>query len=327
MPVTSFGLLFFFAGHLLESTVVALEPVYEHRNYLPSFGLILFTVTLASRLASELPRPSTRVIAPMLIITVAGSLAFLTHERAKRWSDDPAVRLAHLERQERSMRSQLEAAETYAGLARQAESSSQREHLLEQAEARFAKARHLASASPAPEFGLLMFRAEFDEAQRTDELLNALIAKISDGPLSSTAINGTHALIKCTLEGPCRDDIDRERLLMLCERALDNPFTTTNQAKRLLRDKARLQAHAGADIEGALDSLARAHTLGAFSLSTAIDYAHFSARAGRQTKALSLLQEADARDPIGKKFHTIRRMRQAIIRGQVHPFSADGGNG
>lgn len=41
LPVFSLGILWFFAGHILVSTVVPLELVYEHRNYLPGFGLFL----------------------------------------------------------------------------------------------------------------------------------------------------------------------------------------------------------------------------------------------------------------------------------------------
>lgn len=41
----SFGLLFYFAGHLVESTVIPLELYFEHRNYLPSTGLLLAAAT------------------------------------------------------------------------------------------------------------------------------------------------------------------------------------------------------------------------------------------------------------------------------------------
>jgi len=37
-PVFAFAVLWFFAGHLLESTVIALELYFEHRNYLPMVG-------------------------------------------------------------------------------------------------------------------------------------------------------------------------------------------------------------------------------------------------------------------------------------------------
>ena len=41
--VLSFAILWFLAGHLLESTVIQLELVFEHRNYLPGYGFIFAT--------------------------------------------------------------------------------------------------------------------------------------------------------------------------------------------------------------------------------------------------------------------------------------------
>ena len=38
-PILAFGLLFFFINHLIESSFLPLELVFEHRNYLPSMFL------------------------------------------------------------------------------------------------------------------------------------------------------------------------------------------------------------------------------------------------------------------------------------------------
>jgi len=46
-PLLSFAILWFLAGHALESTVMPLEIYFEHRNYLPLFGP-LFALTLLS---------------------------------------------------------------------------------------------------------------------------------------------------------------------------------------------------------------------------------------------------------------------------------------
>lgn len=40
-PIFSFAVLFFFANHLIESTCLPLEMIFEHRNYLPSFFLFV----------------------------------------------------------------------------------------------------------------------------------------------------------------------------------------------------------------------------------------------------------------------------------------------
>lgn len=50
-PVYSFAILFFFLNHLIESTFIPLELIFEHRNYLPSLfifwpvSVFLFSVT------------------------------------------------------------------------------------------------------------------------------------------------------------------------------------------------------------------------------------------------------------------------------------------
>ena len=47
-PLVSFGIAFFFAGHLLESTVIPLELAFEHRNYLPSVGIFIALLSAVS---------------------------------------------------------------------------------------------------------------------------------------------------------------------------------------------------------------------------------------------------------------------------------------
>lgn len=45
-PIASFGILLFFVSHLMESTIVPLELMFEHRNYFGSFGIILALTAL-----------------------------------------------------------------------------------------------------------------------------------------------------------------------------------------------------------------------------------------------------------------------------------------
>ncbi len=40
-PVSSFAILFYFSNHIIESTIIPLEIVFEHRNYLPSLFLFV----------------------------------------------------------------------------------------------------------------------------------------------------------------------------------------------------------------------------------------------------------------------------------------------
>lgn len=51
-PLLSFAILWFFAGHLMESTVLPLELYFEHRNYLPLLGPV-FVITATPFLLKE----------------------------------------------------------------------------------------------------------------------------------------------------------------------------------------------------------------------------------------------------------------------------------
>lgn len=78
------GILWFFTGHLMESTIIPLEIAYEHRNYLPSFG---FALGIASVLARPgLTTPHRRLIWSAFA-AIAIAYAGITYLRASQWAD------------------------------------------------------------------------------------------------------------------------------------------------------------------------------------------------------------------------------------------------
>lgn len=83
-PVAAFSVLWFLAGHLLESTILDLEIAFEHRNYLPSYGII-FSISyfLVSNLRRLKFSPHARKLIFFAIVCV---LAFITWNRAHHWS-------------------------------------------------------------------------------------------------------------------------------------------------------------------------------------------------------------------------------------------------
>ncbi|MFT3896966.1 MAG: tetratricopeptide repeat protein [Thermomonas sp.] len=82
-PALAAALLFFFAGHLLESTTIPLELYFEHRNYLPA---MLLGWPLARWIVRwRLPVAMRAVIA----IAVLALLAATTWQRASLWADQP----------------------------------------------------------------------------------------------------------------------------------------------------------------------------------------------------------------------------------------------
>ncbi|MFC1747886.1 hypothetical protein ACFL2V_03685 [Pseudomonadota bacterium] len=81
--VASFAVLWFFAGHILESTVLSLELYYEHRNYLPLAGPAIAAAYYACLLVERFKQPA--VIGISILFCV---LAATTWNYSATWGDD-----------------------------------------------------------------------------------------------------------------------------------------------------------------------------------------------------------------------------------------------
>ncbi len=81
-PWFSMGVLFYFAGHLIESTAISLEIYFEHRNYLPTIFLFLPVIPGLLRLINQ--RPVWSLLPVVLIVLTS----WLTWQRATIWSSE-----------------------------------------------------------------------------------------------------------------------------------------------------------------------------------------------------------------------------------------------
>ncbi len=102
LPVLSFGILWFLGGHMLESTTIALELYFDHRNYLPMFGPV-FALAYYSLYAMQRSAPLHRII-PAALALYIGLTAFVTHNIAQQWSDPPRLIAGWLEYHPKSLR-------------------------------------------------------------------------------------------------------------------------------------------------------------------------------------------------------------------------------
>ena len=83
-PLFALAALFFYAGHILESTVLNLELYFEHRNYLAAAFLFLPLVDLLQRKGS---RRSFVAVAAVALLILTG----LTRYSATVWEDYPSM--------------------------------------------------------------------------------------------------------------------------------------------------------------------------------------------------------------------------------------------
>ncbi|RJP42089.1 MAG: hypothetical protein C4548_08415 [Desulfobacteraceae bacterium] len=87
-PYLCFAVLFYFLNHMVESTILPLELVFEHRNYLPSAFLFLPVATgfyhVLTRLQQFNKTGQTAWIGLMTCVIVG--LGVFTYERNKAWA-------------------------------------------------------------------------------------------------------------------------------------------------------------------------------------------------------------------------------------------------
>lgn len=85
-PIYAFAIFWFFAGHILESSVIGLVPYFEHRNYLPLFGIVFGMVYSAQRILAYVRTHYTPRAAQVLAVLGLALFPALTFSQAQLWS-------------------------------------------------------------------------------------------------------------------------------------------------------------------------------------------------------------------------------------------------
>jgi tetratricopeptide (TPR) repeat protein len=85
LPLISFGIFWFFANLVIESSIIPLAIIFEHRLYLPTMLACLIPVILAYRYV----KPEKLCIPLLCALVIIG--AYWTFERNRVWKDDLTI--------------------------------------------------------------------------------------------------------------------------------------------------------------------------------------------------------------------------------------------
>ncbi|WP_290744646.1 hypothetical protein [Haliea sp.] len=213
-PLLLLAVLVYLVGHSMESSFLALEMVYEHRNYLPSIGICLL---LGVGFASVLDRlPASRRVPALLALFAA--FALLLGLRGNTWSDDLTLSRTNLARHPESVRSNY-----FYGNALLRQYRLRDELGLTEAEARasLAVGRHymelMHQRDPADLGALVMLyyldSLFFPELGAQTDWLSALHAALPGRVLKASDRNALQVLAECMGDGKCAtQDEEVERL-------------------------------------------------------------------------------------------------------------------
>lgn len=116
-PFLLFGVIWFLYGHSLESSFIGLELYFEHRNYLPSLGLICLVVAAFLNLwrGSGSSKNSGALRALLAVLSLAGlcSMIFTLRAEVKSWQSQKDFVEAAIFDRPHALRAWQEAASYY----------------------------------------------------------------------------------------------------------------------------------------------------------------------------------------------------------------------
>ncbi|VAX08835.1 hypothetical protein MNBD_GAMMA26-587 [hydrothermal vent metagenome] len=159
-PIMAFGILFFLVGHSLESSIIPLELIFEHRNYLPSAGLfialIYYLVVAPTR---RRLRYCTIASAILFIVICASNTAF----RAQDWANPTTMIMAEVKHHPNSPRANFAAANVLAGTILNTVDSKEKETLYPLARHFFTQSVNLNREAAFGLLGLIILDLHMDK--------------------------------------------------------------------------------------------------------------------------------------------------------------------
>jgi hypothetical protein len=197
LPLLSFGVLWFFAGHALLASFVPLELAYEHRNYLPSWGVFLALAGVASALPRAARGGAVRVLVVGGCAATIALYALLCTLRASVWGD--SYRLAYFESTEHPQSSR--AVYGFARLLLLDARPGSFGYTLGMQE--MERARKLPGAGLQPLQALIFVTARQGQGV-PGRWWDALQSRVASGPVDAEGVNALYSLVQCGIDRVCR---------------------------------------------------------------------------------------------------------------------------
>jgi hypothetical protein len=235
-PLISCGIFWFFVGHSMEATVVPLELMFEHRNYLPSFGIIVAVIGgLATR---ELPfSPRAGIAAACSVLGIYG---LVTYSIVADWRDGPRMYAAF-----------------YHSHPHSPFAASQMAELLT-ADRRFDEARAVLASIPGTGPRIHQWFLECRQSGKLNEARMDPSVLDLDKTITTYTVTGLIELTNLSLDGKCQ--MSPAKLRMLLTKATERPIVITGNRQKLTVYIAHL-AWRAEDFQGAFANLRQAFAL------------------------------------------------------------------
>jgi Flp pilus assembly protein TadD len=189
-PVVTFGIAWFFLNLVIESTIIPLELVFEHRLYLPSMGFYLSVAALFAilfrKVSKRLPATEFAKAAGSLLLIGAACLALLTFIRNGVWENTFTIHYDAVEKAPDSPRANANFANTLCQIGQYEEAVKYAEKALELGR----KGREAgALAQNALNFAFQKLGKTDEAIKRSEEFVNTMASWADEGPAPDLCLN------------------------------------------------------------------------------------------------------------------------------------------
>jgi tetratricopeptide (TPR) repeat protein len=237
LPVLWFGVAWFFAGHLLESTVVPLEIYFEHRNYVPMLGPLF---ALCYYLSTARSRLSPFLRGSLVVFTCLAALS--TWQNVYVWTDIRTNLETWQKEHPTSARFLQYATNLHAKMGDYDEAEEKLQRLIE-----------LNPTWAGPKLELLMLSCQSGE-NRLDRSMEALLQDLPGAEYDRVSIRIVKKLFQGMQIQPC-DALTMDHIGRMIDQLLNNPNYRAIAAEvgNLYSLRAEYNGHLGNHRQQAMD--------------------------------------------------------------------------
>lgn len=231
LPILSFGVLFFFLGHTMESTIISLEIAHEHRNYFPIAGLLLIIVYYAFSLFSRVTLRNTVWAVGLLWVSYLG---FVTAIRSDYWGKPAEHVLITAAYHPGSARANYEAGRFYYSLIRQAKTDAQRQAFYSKALDYFTHSSKADKYYTGGLLGVIWLDAYLNKSM-DEGVLTDLQHRLEHAPMASMTATNLQRLNHCQMAGEC--NVSSEVMNLLLSASMRNTTVPERERAMLLSER------------------------------------------------------------------------------------------
>lgn len=298
-PAFAFGVAWFLAGHSLESTVLPMELVFEHRHYLPMVGPLLAAACFAASLRTRAPRAvMVGAVAALALVATA------TAVRANDWRNALSMAVADALNHPLSSRCQYEAGRAIA------EDGARRGMFAEIKPQAIAYIRRAAELDPyqVPPSAALVIMHGTDEPVPQGEV-DALAERLRNArsneqanPFLDLLVNASNGRLALT----------PEQVAMLFDAASANPRWTKRVRSMMLNNYGAYQFNVGGDAQEAFRLTEKAREVDPANPYFPLNLAKMSVARGDAKSAAVYLADAVRLDTLMQYRNDIAELQQSL---------------